>query len=80
MHSSDYNLNLLSRLSLIQQEHVNLDEKTLKYVAIAAAGMTTAFIYFNFRETGVQISWKDFVQIYLSRGLVRRMTVRVVQQ
>ena len=28
---------------------------------IGAAGMTSAFLYFYFRETGVQISWKDFV-------------------
>ncbi|MEQ2187180.1 hypothetical protein GOODEAATRI_001946 [Goodea atripinnis] len=34
-----------------------------------SAGMTTAFLYFHFRETGVQISWKDFVHQYLSKGL-----------
>ncbi|MEQ2208444.1 hypothetical protein XENOCAPTIV_000092 [Xenoophorus captivus] len=31
--------------------------------------MTTAFLYFHFRKTGVQISWKDFVHQYLSKGL-----------
>lgn len=34
------------------------------------AGMVAAFTYFYFRETGVQISWKDFVHYFLSRGLV----------
>lgn len=32
--------------------------------------MASAFTYFYLRETGVQISWKDFVHYYLSRGLV----------
>nr|XP_033482797.1 AFG3-like protein 2 isoform X3 [Epinephelus lanceolatus] len=31
--------------------------------------MVSAFLYFYFRETGMQISWKDFVNHYLNRGL-----------
>lgn len=37
--------------------------------------MVAAFTYFYFRETGVQISWKDFVHYFLSRGLVGVATV-----
>lgn len=37
--------------------------------------MASAFTYFYLRETGVQISWKDFVHYYLSRGLVGLMIV-----
>lgn len=56
---------------LIKQDDFPWDEKTVYNLAIGAAGMTSAFVYFYFRETGVQISWKDFVHHYLSRGLVR---------
>ncbi|XP_041639175.1 AFG3-like protein 1 [Cheilinus undulatus] len=52
-----------------------LDAKVVRNFAIGAAGMTTAFLYFYFRETGVQISWKDFVQHYLNRGLVDHLEV-----
>ncbi|XP_029000049.2 AFG3-like protein 1 isoform X2 [Betta splendens] len=52
-----------------------LDETTLRNVAVGAAGMASAFFYFYFRKTGVQISWKDFVQRYLSRGLVGHLEV-----
>ncbi|KAM9409771.1 mitochondrial inner membrane m-AAA protease component AFG3L1-like isoform 2-T2 [Pholidichthys leucotaenia] len=37
--------------------------------------MASAFLYFHFRETGVQISWKDFVHHYLRRGLVGHVEV-----
>ncbi|XP_054626915.1 AFG3-like protein 1 isoform X2 [Dunckerocampus dactyliophorus] len=37
--------------------------------------MASAFLYFYFRETGIQISWKDFVHHYLSRGLVDHLEV-----
>uniref|UniRef100_A0A8C2YW31 AAA+ ATPase domain-containing protein n=1 Tax=Cyclopterus lumpus TaxID=8103 RepID=A0A8C2YW31_CYCLU len=46
-----------------------------QYLAIGAAGMTSAFWYFYFRETGMQISWKDFVHHYLNRGLVDHLEV-----
>lgn len=57
------------------QEDFPWDEKVLQNLAIGAAGMTSAFLYFYFRETGVQISWKDFVHHYLSRGLVDHLEV-----
>jgi hypothetical protein len=38
---------------------------------IGFAGMASAFLYFYFRETGKEVSWKDFVNNYLARGLVR---------
>nr|XP_020489277.1 AFG3-like protein 1 [Labrus bergylta] len=57
------------------QEDFPFDAKAVRNFAIAAAGMTSAFLYFYFRETGVQISWKDFVQYYLNRGLVDHLEV-----
>nr|XP_057944719.1 AFG3-like protein 1 isoform X2 [Doryrhamphus excisus] len=57
------------------QDNFPLDEKALQNLAIGAAGMASAFLYFYFRETGIQISWKDFVHHYLSRGLVDHLEV-----
>ncbi|XP_074521841.1 mitochondrial inner membrane m-AAA protease component AFG3L1-like [Halichoeres trimaculatus] len=57
------------------QEDFPLDAKVVRNVAIGAAGMTSAFLYLYYRETGVQISWKDFVQYYLNRGLVDHLEV-----
>uniref|UniRef100_A0A8C4H7L8 AAA+ ATPase domain-containing protein n=1 Tax=Dicentrarchus labrax TaxID=13489 RepID=A0A8C4H7L8_DICLA len=57
------------------QDEFPWDEKVVRNFAIGAAGMTSAFLYFYFRETGVQISWKDFVHHYLSRGLVDHLEV-----
>ncbi|TNN74947.1 AFG3-like protein 2 [Liparis tanakae] len=51
------------------QDSLPFDEKVVQYSAIVAAGMACAFWYFYFRETGMQISWKDFVHHYLNRGL-----------
>uniref|UniRef100_A0A3Q2ZGS2 AFG3-like protein 1 n=1 Tax=Hippocampus comes TaxID=109280 RepID=A0A3Q2ZGS2_HIPCM len=56
-------------------DHFPLDEKALRNLAIGAAGMASAFFYFYFRETGIQISWKDFVHHYLSRGVVDHLEV-----
>ncbi|GAA6227859.1 AFG3-like protein 1 [Lates japonicus] len=57
------------------QEDFPLDGKAVRYIAIGAAGMASAFVYFYFRKTGVQISWKDFVHHFLSRGLVDHLEV-----
>ncbi|XP_067105339.1 mitochondrial inner membrane m-AAA protease component AFG3L1-like [Osmerus mordax] len=57
------------------QAQIPWDEKTLRNIAIGAAGMTSAFLYFYFRETGKEISWKEFVHQYLARGLVERLEV-----
>uniref|UniRef100_A0A4W5NFA6 AAA+ ATPase domain-containing protein n=1 Tax=Hucho hucho TaxID=62062 RepID=A0A4W5NFA6_9TELE len=53
------------------QNDFRWDEKTMRNVAIGFAGMASAFLYFYFRETGKEVSWKDFVDNYLARGLVR---------
>lgn len=47
------------------------DEKDFRYMAIAVAGISSTFLYFYFRDTGKEISWKEFVHFYLARGLVR---------
>lgn len=35
------------------------------------AGISSATLYYQFRDTGKEITWKDFVQRYLGRGMVR---------
>ncbi|XP_046898137.1 AFG3-like protein 1 [Hypomesus transpacificus] len=57
------------------QAQIPWDERTLRNIAIGAAGMTSAFLYFYFRDTGKEISWKEFVNLYLARGLVERLEV-----
>uniref|UniRef100_A0AAQ5XD66 AAA+ ATPase domain-containing protein n=1 Tax=Amphiprion ocellaris TaxID=80972 RepID=A0AAQ5XD66_AMPOC len=52
-----------------------LDKNAVWNLGVGAAGMASAVLYFNFREKGVQISWKDFVHHYLSRGLVSHLEV-----
>uniref|UniRef100_A0A8C9WAN9 Si:ch1073-174d20.2 n=1 Tax=Scleropages formosus TaxID=113540 RepID=A0A8C9WAN9_SCLFO len=64
--------NLWTRL---QKGDFPWDERDLQYLAIALAGMVSAFLYFYFREVGKEITWKDFVQFYLTRGLVDRLEV-----
>ncbi|XP_057695679.1 AFG3-like protein 1 isoform X1 [Corythoichthys intestinalis] len=57
------------------QDNFPLDEKAFRNIAIGAAGMASAFFYFYFRETGNQISWKDFVHHYLKKSLVDHLEV-----
>ncbi|XP_053722328.1 AFG3-like protein 1 isoform X2 [Synchiropus splendidus] len=57
------------------QDNFPLDEKTTRNLAVGAAGMGFAFLYFNLKETGVQISWSDFVNRYLSTGVVDHLEV-----
>ncbi|XP_061133158.1 AFG3-like protein 1 isoform X1 [Syngnathus typhle] len=57
------------------QERFPMDKKAVRNFAIGAAGMASAFFYFYFRETGFQISWKDFVHHYLRKGLVDHLEV-----
>ncbi|XP_068436615.1 mitochondrial inner membrane m-AAA protease component AFG3L1-like isoform X2 [Clinocottus analis] len=57
------------------QDGFPLDKKAVQYFGISVAGMTSAFWYFYLRETGMQISWKDFVHHYLNRGLVDHLEV-----
>ncbi|XP_055010443.1 AFG3-like protein 1 isoform X2 [Boleophthalmus pectinirostris] len=57
------------------QEEWSFNDKIYLNVAVAAAGVSSAVLYFYFRETGVHISWKDFVDHYLCKGLVDHLEV-----
>uniref|UniRef100_A0A7N8YME8 AFG3-like AAA ATPase 1 n=1 Tax=Mastacembelus armatus TaxID=205130 RepID=A0A7N8YME8_9TELE len=47
------------------------DEKDFRYMAVTVAGVSSILLYFGFRDSGREISWKEFVHRYLGRGVVR---------
>lgn len=53
------------------QGDVPWDEKDFRYLAVTAAGLGSVLLYLYFRDNGREISWKDFVHRYISRGVVR---------
>ncbi|KAM4572500.1 mitochondrial inner membrane m-AAA protease component AFG3L1 isoform 2-T2 [Odontesthes bonariensis] len=61
--------------SRIQKGDVPWDEKDFRYMMFTVAGISSALLYFYFRDNGREISWKDFVHRYLGRGLVDRLEV-----
>ncbi|XP_023119143.2 AFG3-like protein 1 [Amphiprion ocellaris] len=61
--------------SRMQKGDFPWDEKDFRYMAIAMAGVSSALLYFYFRDNGREISWKDFVNRYLGRGMVDRLEV-----
>ncbi|XP_072551141.1 mitochondrial inner membrane m-AAA protease component AFG3L1-like [Salminus brasiliensis] len=64
-----------SRWSRILRGDLPWDEKDFRNVVIAGAGMLATFLYLHFRDTGREISWRDFVNCYLAKGLVERLEV-----
>ncbi|XP_014857981.1 PREDICTED: AFG3-like protein 1 isoform X1 [Poecilia mexicana] len=61
--------------SRMQKGDFPWDEKDFRYMMLTVAGVSSALLYFYFRDTGREISWKDFVHRYLGRGLVERLEV-----
>ncbi|XP_041077611.1 AFG3-like protein 1 [Polyodon spathula] len=59
----------------MQKGDLPWDEKDFRYVAVVVAGFASGFMYFYFRDTGKEITWKDFVHNYLARGQVDRLEV-----
>ncbi|XP_062861278.1 AFG3-like protein 1 [Trichomycterus rosablanca] len=64
-----------SRWSRILRGDFPWDEKNVRNIFCAGAGMLVTFLYFHFRKRGREISWRDFVNYYLARGLVERLEV-----
>ncbi|XP_060040951.1 AFG3-like protein 1 isoform X2 [Erinaceus europaeus] len=62
-------------LGTAQQGEFPWDDKDFRSLAILGAGVAAGFFYFYFRDPGKEITWKHFVQYYLSRGLVDRLEV-----
>ncbi|XP_029929968.1 AFG3-like protein 2 isoform X2 [Myripristis murdjan] len=51
------------------------DREFRMYVLSGAAFWTTVAYYFFFRDGGREVTWKDFVNNYLSKGVVDRLEV-----
>uniref|UniRef100_A0A8C6SHS2 Si:ch1073-174d20.2 n=1 Tax=Neogobius melanostomus TaxID=47308 RepID=A0A8C6SHS2_9GOBI len=66
--------------SRMQKGDFPWDEKDFRYMAITVAGVSSALLYFYFRDSGREISWKDFVHRYLGRGLVSVERLEVVNK
>lgn len=45
-------------------------------MAVTVAGVSSILLYFYFRDSGREITWKEFVHRYLGRGMVRSSTIR----
>ncbi|XP_029288803.1 LOW QUALITY PROTEIN: AFG3-like protein 1 [Cottoperca gobio] len=61
--------------SRMQKGDVPWDEKDFRYLAVTVAGLSSLLLYSYFRDTGREISWKDFVHRYVGRGIVERLEV-----
>ncbi|XP_049931024.1 AFG3-like protein 2 isoform X2 [Epinephelus moara] len=62
--------------SRLQKGDIPWDDKEFRmYFLIGAAFWTTVTYYFFFRDGGREVTWKDFVNNYLSKGVVDRLEV-----
>ncbi|KAK2842814.1 hypothetical protein Q5P01_013014 [Channa striata] len=61
--------------SRMQKGDFPWDEKDFRYMAVTVTGVSSLLLYFYFRDSGREISWKEFVHRYLGRGLVDRLEV-----
>uniref|UniRef100_A0A672YBE9 Si:ch1073-174d20.2 n=1 Tax=Sphaeramia orbicularis TaxID=375764 RepID=A0A672YBE9_9TELE len=61
--------------SRMQKGDFPWDEKDFRYLAITVAGISSALLYYYFRDNGREITWKDFVHRFLGRGMVERLEV-----
>ncbi|TKS73875.1 AFG3-like protein 1 [Collichthys lucidus] len=61
--------------SRMQKGDFPWDEKDFRYLAVTMAGVTSVLLYLYLRDNGREISWKDFVHRYVSRGMVERLEV-----
>ncbi|XP_055790563.1 AFG3-like protein 1 isoform X1 [Salvelinus fontinalis] len=51
------------------------DEKEFLALAMLVTGISSAALYYQFSDTAKEITWKEFVYHYLSRGMVDRLEV-----
>ncbi|GCB68636.1 hypothetical protein scyTo_0010429 [Scyliorhinus torazame] len=61
--------------SRLQKGDLPWDDKEFRYLAVGIAGLLSGFMYFYYRDPGREITWKDFVNYYLARGVVDRLEV-----
>ncbi|XP_069595124.1 mitochondrial inner membrane m-AAA protease component AFG3L1-like isoform X2 [Ranitomeya imitator] len=59
----------------VQKGEFPWDDKDFRSLMFLAAGLVTGFAVFYLRDSGKEISWKEFVHLYLERGLVGRLEI-----
>ncbi|XP_078066835.1 mitochondrial inner membrane m-AAA protease component AFG3L2-like [Mustelus asterias] len=59
----------------LQKGDLPWDDKEFRYLVVGIAGLFSGFMYFYYRDPGREITWKDFVNYYLARGVVDRLEV-----
>ncbi|XP_063294821.1 AFG3-like protein 1 [Pelobates fuscus] len=59
----------------LQKGDIPWDDKDFRNLLIMAAGLASGFFMFYLRDPGREINWKEFVHLYLARGVVDRLEV-----
>ncbi|KAM9302024.1 mitochondrial inner membrane m-AAA protease component AFG3L1-like [Gastrophryne carolinensis] len=59
----------------IQKGDIPWDDKDFRSLFVLVAGLATGFMVFYMQDSGKEISWKEFVHLYLERGLVNRLEI-----
>ncbi|XP_068117925.1 mitochondrial inner membrane m-AAA protease component AFG3L1-like isoform X2 [Hyperolius riggenbachi] len=59
----------------IQKGDIPWEDKDFRSLAILAAGIASGFALYYLQKSQTEISWKQFVQQYLERGLVSRLEI-----
>ncbi|XP_063802003.1 AFG3-like protein 1 [Pseudophryne corroboree] len=59
----------------IQKGDFPWDDKDFRNLLFLAGGLVFGFAVFYLKDSGKEISWKEFVQLYLERGLVERLEI-----
>lgn len=55
---------------MLFQGDVPWDDKEFRMFFLAALAFWAAVSYYFFRDGGREVTWKDFVNLYLSKGVV----------
>ncbi|KAI5608449.1 AFG3-like protein 2, partial [Silurus asotus] len=58
-----------------QKGDIPWDDKDFRTYLMVSAAFWAAVAYFFFRDTGKEVTWKDFVNGYLAKGVVDRLEV-----
>uniref|UniRef100_A0A6Q2Z2R3 AAA+ ATPase domain-containing protein n=1 Tax=Esox lucius TaxID=8010 RepID=A0A6Q2Z2R3_ESOLU len=66
--------------SRMQKGDIPWDEKDFRALAVVLVGFSSVALYYQFRDTGKEITWKDFVHRYLAKGLYPCVGLRVFPQ
>ncbi|KAM8892460.1 mitochondrial inner membrane m-AAA protease component AFG3L1 [Spinachia spinachia] len=61
--------------SRLQKGDFPWDEKDFRYLTYTVAGVGAFLLFVFFGDTGREITWKEFVHGYVSRGMVERLEV-----